>query len=67
VEKLLTLLSTSTSDLNVRDNEEITVSTTTPYFSTFADKSIEIIPLNSCHSTEAYRTYWEVLSKKRYC
>jgi signal transducing adaptor molecule len=25
VEKLLTLLSTSTSDLNVRDNEEITV------------------------------------------
>lgn len=57
VEKLLTLLSTSTSDLNVRDNEEITASTTNPNFSTFADKSIEIIPLNSCHSTEAHRTY----------
>jgi signal transducing adaptor molecule len=67
VEKLLTLLSTSTSDLNVRDNEEITASTTNPNFSTFADKSIETIPLNSCHSTEAHRTYWEVLSKKRYC
>jgi signal transducing adaptor molecule len=32
VEKLLTLLSTSTSDLNVRDNEEITVCVTKPYF-----------------------------------
>jgi signal transducing adaptor molecule len=33
VEKLLTLLSTSTSDLNVRDNEEITVCISGLYFS----------------------------------
>ena len=65
VEKLLTLLSTSTSDLNVRDNEEITVSITRAAFSGSAYKSAEVIPLNSCYSTQAHRAYWEVLAKKR--
>ena len=37
VEKLLTLLSTSTSELNVRDNEEITVSFTPSRCITCAD------------------------------
>jgi signal transducing adaptor molecule len=65
VEKLLTLLSTSTSELNVRDNEEITVSHgifTCPRSRVLT--VAEIIPLHSCHSSETHRVDWKVFTKK---
>ena len=51
VEKLLTLLSTSSSEMNVRDNEEITVSSPIVYhvLDSLLIISIVFIPLNSFH------------------
>jgi signal transducing adaptor molecule len=64
VEKLLTLLSTSSSELRGEDNEEITVRE--------RDKLVgalliipETIPLYVGHPTEAHRADWKVFTKER--
>lgn len=66
VEKLLTLLSTSTSDLNVRDNEEITVRSNLVWVPLTLTGLIEAIPLYAGYSSEAHRVDWQILAKKRY-
>ena len=53
VEKLLTLLSTSSSDLNIRDNEEITVCQL-PLHTLLMLILLETIPFHTCNSTKAY-------------
>lgn len=67
VEKLLTLLSTSTSDLNVRDNEEITVRIAHLRLCMLLTKWLtEALSLYSCHPPKAHRAHWQVFSEKRY-
>jgi len=65
VEKLLTLLSTSTSELNVRDNEEITVCLKLEFYICELT-TVETLPLHTSDQAQAYRAYWEVFAKKRY-
>lgn len=56
VEKLLTLLSTSTSDLNVRDNEEITVRTNLASQKEWLllTACLEALPFHTCDPPKAY-------------
>ena len=55
VEKLLTLLSTSSSDLNIQENEEITVSGSRSLFmiGSLSDGLVDAISFDTGHSTEA--------------
>jgi signal transducing adaptor molecule len=66
VEKLLTLLSTSTSELNVRDNEEITVCLAVLLVLISRLTVAETLSLYACDPTKANRADWKVLAKKRY-
>lgn len=54
VEKLLTLLSTSSSDLNIRDNEEIGVRVCKKCLIHLLTGLIETVPLHVGYSSEAY-------------
>ena len=66
VEKLLTLLSTSTSELNVRDNEEITVCSIpeSEIYDIFT--MIETLSLDARDSSKAHRAHRKVHATKRY-
>jgi signal transducing adaptor molecule len=65
VERLLTLLSSSTSELNGRDNDEMTVCFRSES-STFGMLTmIETISFNTRNSSKAHRAHRKVLAKKR--
>jgi signal transducing adaptor molecule len=67
VEKLLALLSTSSVESNVQDNEEITVNRARySGICPFTELLTEAISPNAGNSPKADRAYWEVLAKERY-